>query len=385
MKSFRLVTNEIPIKPSEFKLKTLEACRDKLNTSKTKLDKLFTDKRFAIYWKQFDPFAQEKQFIEKTLGAKHVTNAWLKCIELITHFKLINEEYKTDESKDSTFTHFDNAAFPGAFIMAVEYYIKTKRKFPHNWYASSLLSVNEQTSSPLEDKYDLYKKYPERWMMNKENNGDVLVKANQLDFQKRVGGKIDLYTSDLGFDVSSDYNKQEEMQMRANIGQILTGLLILKPGGNFITKQYTVFSAGTISVMQIAATCFDEFYLCKPYTSREANSETYLVGKGFKGIKKEYIDELFRMIEQHKPTESSFDLKSYPAHFIEAIVSADILLTNSQIEKIEHDIERCEEAIKERHDIFKDRGESNPVVLKFKESIQDQIEKWYYDMELCSV
>jgi hypothetical protein len=68
--------------------------------------------------------------------------------------------------------------------------------------------------------------------MHDNNNGDVLVEANQVDFCKQLGGKVDLYTSDLGFDVSSDYNNQELIQLPANIGQILTGLLTLKKGGS---------------------------------------------------------------------------------------------------------------------------------------------------------
>ena len=50
-----------------------------------------------------------------------------------------------------------------------------------------------------------------------------------------------------------------------------------------MTKQYMTFEMTTISIMYSLSQMFDEFYLCKPYTSREANSETFLVGKGFKG------------------------------------------------------------------------------------------------------
>ena len=91
-----------------------------------------------------------------------------------------------------------------------------------------------------------------------------------------------LYTSDVGIDVTGDYAGQEENTSAINYGQIISGLLALAPGGNFVTKQYTFFTPFSRSLIALVASFFEETYITKPATSRPGNSEVYLVGKGFK-------------------------------------------------------------------------------------------------------
>ncbi len=44
--------------------------------------------------------------------------------------------------------------------------------------------------------------------------------------------------------------------------------------------------------------CFyDEVYIVKPKTSRTANSEKYIIAKGFKGIDNMYLGQLYKLIE----------------------------------------------------------------------------------------
>ena len=294
-------------------LEQINIIKENTNKARSQLDNLFKTRGFSKYWLNCDVFKYEKKIITYLTNNYYISNAWIKCYEMLGHFDLINF--------DEDFILFDNAAFPGSFILSVHHYYHTRPRTaaadtartartaaadtartatrPFKWYASSLLGSNFQTNTELEDKYKLYEKYKNNWMMNESNNGDVLVYENQIDFYNRLHNKINLYTSDLGFDSSSDYNNQELLQSYGNVGQILTGLLVLKKGGNFITKQFTFFEPITISIMYIASLYFDEFYICKPYSSREANSETYLIGKGFKGsnIEDKYIQLILNMLK----------------------------------------------------------------------------------------
>jgi hypothetical protein len=90
-----------------------------------------------------------------------------------------------------------------------------------------------------------------------------------------------LYTADAGLDVSDDYNSQEQATSLLNYGQCITGVMSLAAGGNFVTKQYTFFSQFNRSLIAVLASMFETFYVVKPVTSKPANSEIYLVGKGF--------------------------------------------------------------------------------------------------------
>jgi hypothetical protein len=391
----------------KYRFKPLDSLKARLDESKSKLDLEYKKPKFNAYWSNCDPFKYEKQIVAKIGCTINVSNAWIKCFELIQSFNLV-ENIKTADK----FIHFDNAAFPGSFIVATHHLVNTlyaDHAYKYHWRGSCLLDANDQNTSPLEDKYRLYANYKANWLMSEHNNGDVLNEDNQLDFYKQLNGKVDLYTSDLGFDVSSDYNNQEKIQHQANIGQILSGLLTLKVGGCFITKQYTTMEPTTIAIMYATAAFFDEFYLCKPFTSRMANSETYLVGIGFKGnilqnsskkedsnkedSKKEeltentlnaendkpqfhpYIMAMFDKITGRTPLDIPiFDAKSYPTKYINTIVKATEILTDHQISKLESDIKRCNDCIKGR---FNGSIRDDPHISEFYDSIEPALTEWF--------
>lgn len=54
-----------------------------------------------------------------------------------------------------------------------------------------------------------------------------------------------------------------------------------------VTKQYTFFKWGNISISAILTNLFRKVYITKPISSRPANSETYIVGIDYQGPFKE--------------------------------------------------------------------------------------------------
>lgn len=362
----------------KYRLKSLDVAKTELSDTKSKLDEEYKKSRFKMFWSNFDPFKYEKNTVAKIGNTSNVSNAWLKCFELIQAYGLVDS---IKDTKKQRFMHFDNAAFPGSFIVSTHHLIHTlfeKYAGKYEWRASSLLNANEQNSDPLEDKYKLYANYRSNWLMHENNNGDVLVENNQIDFCRQLGNKVDLYTSDLGFDVSSDYNNQELIQLPANIGQILTGLLTLKRGGSFITKQYTTFEPATVSIMYATSLFFEEFYLCKPYSSRMANSETYLVGKGFKGgvyMNHPYIKAMFDRISGRIPIDvPMFDAKELPKDYLITIIKSAKELADLQITKLNLDIERVNKCL-----TGKCRGppRDEPTVSEFYNSIETLLVEWF--------
>ncbi len=395
MQSYKLPVEDaiLPINhKKKYRLKPLDTLKVDLSNTKSKLDEAFKQKSFSSCWRECDPFTHEKKLIAHIGNTYNVSNAWLKCYELINYYDLMKQNkvngkvkdkvkekdnvkvknVKEGDEKDNVkVVHFDNAAFPGSFVISAHHYAVVN-DVDYEWFASSLIDKNEQTSTPLSDKYELYMRNPDQWLMNEHNNGDVLVRKNQMDFKEQVGGKITLYTSDLGFDVSNDYNNQELIQCPANIGQIISGLLTLKKGGCFITKQFTTFEPITITVMYAAAQMFDEFYLCKPFTSREANSETYLVGKGFKGYDEKYtvyIEAMFDRIEGKTSLEIPlFDAQDLPKAYLKTIIKASETIFKRQIKKINEDLKRCSPHIPIH---------LNESLKAFKKESEPEIIEWY--------
>ena len=124
---------------------------------------------------------------------------------------------------------------------------------------------------------------------------------------------------------------------------------------------------------------FDEFYVCKPYSSREANSELYLVGKGFKGnidIGHPYINGMLDRISGHIDINIPiFKKEDYPENYINNIIITADEISQSQINKINNDIYRVNKCI---NNYFKGPSYLNKNVIEFKNQESEKLEAWYY-------
>jgi 23S rRNA U2552 (ribose-2'-O)-methylase RlmE/FtsJ len=273
-------TSEFGINESLMKIYNL---KNNLNMAKSQLDDVYKLQNASRVMRTFDPFTTTKYQISKMSNAINVTNAWLKGYELIYHHNLI----PTDTYIDS-FVYFDNASFPGSFILATNHFTHTLTKIKNfMWNAASLLEETKDSKEPLCDSYKLYKNYPNNWLMHENNNGDITNIINISDFQNQFKLKygsehiVDLYTCDLGTDVSNNYNEQEKIHFILNISQIVCGLATLKSGGHMVVKHYTIFEPFTISYIALLTNLFKSVEITKPLTSKRTNSELYIVCKNY--------------------------------------------------------------------------------------------------------
>lgn len=414
-----------PTNSKHYRIAAFDVLKEQLGTSKTAMDDHFEGRSrddFAKFWKEFDPFRHERVIAANMGNTMNVSNSWLKCHELVAHFHLF--------VVGRMLVHVDNAALPGAFIANMHHNAMVTNT-PYTWFASSLHDVSggeerspqllhetrgagreteeqprprelaraardqrpaydtsSRTMSPLKDKYRLFANYPAHWLMTEKNNGDVLIPANQSDFQARLADKgVNLYTSDLGFDVSSDYNKQEQMHLPVNCGQILTGLLTLQHGGNFLIKQYTTFEPATIGFMFALSHMFDEFFICKPVTSRVVNSETYLVGRGFRKnaaggtsanlLTAKYTDAFFARIRGDVEYDvPMFALADYSAKFLAEITKFSSDLCARQIKLIEQNIKLTLQTMNSQAS-YKVSPRDAPIVVEAQRKHAAEIVAWY--------
>lgn len=295
---------------------------NKINTIRSKLDEPYTrEPRLAnAIFGLFDPFRTYKTNAAARCNNYNINNAGLKITEIYNIYKQSNIL-----PKKGAVNYFDNAAFPGSFIVMTHHHVLTnnpRQKF--NWYASSLLDSISMNESPLEDIFGLYQNYKDHFIMDKKHNGDVTdtknIKYARKKLSKSKNGKINLYTSDLGFDVASNYSDQEGLHMFANFGQIIYGLAILAEGGSLITKQYTFFNCANISMMYLLSSLFREFYVCKPQSSKINNLETYLVGIGLYSDRvTKVLPKLFSILDSKVVTYPMFSRDMISVEFIDAL------------------------------------------------------------------
>jgi len=257
--------------------------RTRLNMAKSLLDEI-PEKDYSCISQKLDAFKPMKHTLAYKYRIQTVTNATLKIYELVTQMNLI---------KSNKISVFCNAELPGNFIIGINHYMQTMHKNAvFRWVASSYLSEK----GTLGDHYGILEYNKNNWLMDKQMNGDITDKDNIIELSNRVLKRfpkgVDLYTSDAGFDVSNNYNEQEEQTLILNYGQVLSGLLTLTIGGSLVTKQFTYFTPFNKSLITLLSNLFDELYVTKPVTSRPLNSEIYIVGINFKGISdtlKEYL------------------------------------------------------------------------------------------------
>jgi len=327
-----------------------------LKDCKVKIDEFHEHKKEKedFYGKtsnQLDPFnfyrKQLKSFITPEAS---ITNAWLKCWEMVHVFQLIPYE--------GSMKIFCNAELPGAFLFALHHFIYTKTRVTYDWVANSLFPSNENgNENILGDYFGIYKNFPDKWLMSKECNGDVTNPDIIKKIRETCGRTIDLYTSDIGIGLTHEtFNMQEQIEAPLHLGQTLCGLQTLKIGGHMVCKTFMFFYPFSISLMYLTSLCFTEFFIHKPQTSRPNNSEVYVIGKGFiHNHHTEYIINLFTdILSSWNISYMDTYMVDVPEDFYLKIVNASTMIYKRQMAGIYKQIETINDLYLHRNKLVRD-------------------------------
>ena len=251
---------------------------DELAGAKSQLD-IIPQKMYTELSRELDLYGTLKRRLMHSGNLPVVTNATLKMYEMLNTCDLVFCSFDgilvPRSQKDALLIRaFCNAELPGAFLIALNLYVRTlsaTKTVDFEWLASSYMPKSRESQKDatiLDDAYGIYTKNRDHWLMGPQPNamppgeppvdGDVtnssVVAALSDAIHKKfpailaTDGSIlihsgaTLYTSDAGIDVTSDYNKQEESTVLLNFGQVVCGLLSLTLGGVLVTKQYTFFT-----------------------------------------------------------------------------------------------------------------------------------------------
>jgi hypothetical protein len=294
----------------------IQLCKSNLMDAKKQIEKKikkYGQKQWDVKTRWMENSAHILKYIksqESSLIPRNISNAFLKCWELLEFIKL----YFIDQEE---INHFDNASLPGDFIRATQTWLNLNYpNIKYEWMANSLIAPDA-----LEDRFDLMKNNPDKWMMDEKMDGDISDMKNIDYIASKLKYKIDLYTSDLGFNMIDKY-KEEELHQKCNIGQILLGLKILKIGGIMIIKQFTMFTIISQYILLNLKNMFNQVWIVKPETSKSDNSEIYIV----------CIDYIHTIPNINLSEKSSINIKDTN---LEEIISET---SNRQVAKIKQNI-----------------------------------------------
>lgn len=367
----RLDLNECKIKESNmWSIEELAEWDAMLKICKSRLDAPYKEnaRRFEQYTIQMEPSRHIKTAMVKAYSPQAVTNAWLKLVEMLASFKLIKDHNHV--------RMFDNASAPGAFIMGANYWVTTVMNNKLDWMASSLISKSD--NSALGDSYGLAKLHPQRFTTTGTPfNGDTTFVPYLRYMAKHYKKAFKFYSSDLGMAIGEgEYNMQEAINAKGNLGQILMGLEVLDDKGTFLIKQYTHLSSFTISLIAIVAASFDNTYIVKPVTSKPDNSEEYIVAEGFRGTPQVLLDVMYEKLEQKWDADNMardfttplIPLDCLTDEFIHVIKTSAKMLIESQCAKIDANLAEYENMVK--------NNMSRPSTAFTKKHIDPFVSSW---------
>ena len=297
---------------------------------KNKIEQVESIKKWDYYKKLSNPYELVSKYIKSknlNLGIADyspISRAYYKFWELLLEFELIN-------NNSTKITYGALAEGPGGFVEAFSFY---RRKYG----GFSKDTINCITLKSHSENIPNWKsirgcKYNISW--GEDGTGNLYRVRNILNYCSQFKNKADLVSADGGFDFSNNYYNVESSAQRLIFCEIVTALMILKKGGNFVVKMFDSFNRPSYDLLYILHIYFSEVYLVKPNTSRPANNEKYVVCKYFRGIKGIDIQKLLdivNLMEQNSSVHiSRFLTNEIPIDFIKVLDAYNIYSMKSQI------------------------------------------------------
>lgn len=307
----------------------LEYLRNELNSTKSKIDRYYNE------WESVKKIIHDYEYVYYSSYRKKnissvapVSRSYFKFREIFYDFNMKIENINTV---------CNLAEAPGGFIESLIHLSNGKKI---NIYANSLLSSDK--SIPIWN--NKIKRFKINTLYGMKNNGDICDFNNIISMIYRIGrNTCELVTGDGGFDYSSDYSNQEKNSLRLIRCEIFLALNIQKIGGNFICKIFDTFHIETIKVLYLLNLSYEKVYLYKPRTSRNSNSEKYIVCLNYKGY-----DKKLNNMMCHSIINDNLDIKidkifynkllrficEYSIQQIKSINKGIYLIENKMIDKL---------------------------------------------------
>jgi 23S rRNA U2552 (ribose-2'-O)-methylase RlmE/FtsJ len=268
---------------------------------------------FKKYTNPYEYIHTQLSFKKKCISKyKPISRSFFKMIEMVSIFEL-NFDSRPIRS-------FHLAEGPGGFIEA----LAGLRKCQHDKYVGmTIIDENNDPNIPGWKKTDQFLRQNKNVYIETgaDQTGNILSMDNYIHCREKYGSSMDLITGDGGFDFSMDFNNQEINISKLLFAQIIYALSMQKKGGSFILKLFDTFMQHSIDLLYILSSFYDKVYIVKPQTSRYANSEKYIVCKGFTNIPFESFAPFIQRAFEKMLMSSNSSMDLYIHRFINAPLS----------------------------------------------------------------
>jgi cap1 methyltransferase len=297
------------------------------------IDKVENFKKWDYAKKISNPFELINQGGNKGIsGINPISRSYFKLLELVNDFNLINEK--------ETCNYAALAEGPGGFV---ECFIRYRKKMflGRNDVIQCMTLKSDSNDIPNWNKaYDIFKQNKVNITYGEDGTGNLYNYKNIVQFSKDLNGKlVDLVTADGGFDYSVNFNQQEQMSSRLIFAEMVCAFHVSDIGAHFVLKIFDIYTILTIKILYLLTLYYDEVIITKPHTSRPANSEKYVVCKGFKGIRQNMKSQLLSILDEWENIGKNkivSDISGIivPNKFIESIYTLNKTYAKMQITNI---------------------------------------------------
>ena len=250
-----------------------------LDKTKGLLDGL--DKNSERFRRAAAKYLHEYELVKLLCKKQVVSRAYFKLYEIVYQEPLVLR---------SNLSCFFICEAPGGFIECIQD-IRRKKNLPVKYISISKRDINIKYGCYLEENNLVY--------------GDItepsVIESTIATTLSRFSEGLDFITADGGFDVKM-FVAQEILCSKLILCEIYLALMTQKSGGMFVIKFFDMFTHNSIVYYLLLCSFYDYVKIIKPKSSRNCNSERYLVCYGFKGRNKT-VNDIFTIIKNFKVDE----------------------------------------------------------------------------------
>jgi 23S rRNA U2552 (ribose-2'-O)-methylase RlmE/FtsJ len=304
--------------PVNLKLNSLGNFKD-LDSTKGLIDLL--DKSAEKNRRASVKYLHEYELVKLICKKQVISRAYFKLYEIVYHEPIILKEQ---------LNCFFICEAPGGFIEAVTD-IRRKKNLRTDFISISKFDYLI--------KYDRYLEET-RLMYGDITNIHTLLNTIEIN-NKRYPNGLDLITADGGFDIKV-FEAQETLSTQLLLCEIYLAIKTQKRGGMFIIKFFDMFTHNSIVYYLLLCEFYQNVKITKPKTSRNCNSERYLVCYNFKGITESQDQDLMDIIKNFKLGDQLVTIV-YPnlildEYLLKRVCTFNNLIIHEQIKTIKESI-----------------------------------------------
>jgi 23S rRNA U2552 (ribose-2'-O)-methylase RlmE/FtsJ len=290
----------------------------------------------AEAWDTIKKYTNPYEFIHTTIPGSKLSVSKLKPLSR-SFYKMIElwKMFKLGDFRENIQT-FHLAEGPGGFIEATAF---LRKNINDKYYGMTLINNDPGCPGWKKSHQFLEANKNVTIITGEDETGNLLHKDNYIYCVNKFKHTMHIITADGGIDVSNDFNKQEELVSKLIVSEVIYAITMQKKGGHFILKIFDIFSKLTIDILYMLTRMYSEVYITKPFTSRLANSEKYIVCKNF------LLDETdcemfitsftneFEKLTQYDNIVSLLNFE-YDYYFLNKIEEINIIMGQKQLENI---------------------------------------------------